>query len=199
MEREIRARGIDITLVPGAELTLSLSNLVERVASEPWLTIGGQGQYVLLESAYHIWPDHAEQLLYQLSLRGITTIIAHPERYSNVQQNPRLLEKAVERGALLQITARSLVGQDERATKQCSLRLLKAGLVSLVSSDAHSARGTLPGEVAMEIASVVGEAAARTILVDMPRLVLAGKPAPPPPLPEVSHTKGLAFWPFRRP
>ena len=198
LEHEIKAQDIDIELVPGAELTLGSRDLVERVAVEPWLTIGGQGLYVLIESPYRVWPEYADQIVYQLALRGVTTIIVHPERYVNVQQKPTMLERSVERGALLQVTARSLVGKEERAARQCSYRLMEAGLVSLIASDAHTSRGILPNDVVQEVKSAVGEAAARTIMADIPRLVLAGEPAPPPPVPrpETSRMTRGRFWPF---
>lgn len=177
LEGEIRASGIEIRLVPAAELHLGTANLPQRIAAEPWLTVGGQGRYALVESPVRHWPDYAEQMLFQISLQGVTSIIAHPERLVDVQKDIGIMEKVVSQGALLQITARSLTG-DERATKQCSLRLLEAGLVSFVASDAHSSRSVLPGEAESVLRSTVGDDAARQILVDNPRLALAGQPLP---------------------
>ncbi len=84
----------------------------------------------------------------------------------------------MERGALLQITARSLLDGDGRATKRCSLRLLEFGMVGLVASDAHSARSTWPGAVQDIIEAAVGRDQARRILFDNPRAILAGLPIP---------------------
>lgn len=182
LEREIKSAGIAIDLVPGAEVVLSIADLPSRAVDEPWLTVGGQGRYILVESPFESWPQNANQIIFDLSLRGITAIIAHPERLTNVQDDMSIVESLVQRGALLQITARSIVGPD-RKNKQCAQRMLKAGLVSLIASDAHSARHVFPAEVQTTICALVGQDAAKRILTDNARAVLAGNPVTPISLP----------------
>jgi len=174
LQSEARAAGLEVEFVPAAELTLS-PELAERVPVEPWLTVGGGGRYVLVECVQpgH-WSGYADQVLFQLSLRGITSIICHPERLPEVQRDVGVLEERVKRGAIAQVIAGSLAKDSDRRTRQCARRLLEAGLVSLVSSDAHSEHDALPGEVECVVRSLVGESRALRILVDNPRLVLAG-------------------------
>ncbi len=83
---------------------------------------------------------------------------------------------------MLQVTARSLVGNEDKATKQCALALLEAGLVSLVASDAHAADSVLPHEAVDLVVSKVGVEAAQRIFVDNPERVLAGQFVPVPPM-----------------
>jgi protein-tyrosine phosphatase len=177
LQREIDERGIPMHLVPGAEITLGAIDLPERLEREPWLTVGGQGHYALVEAPVNHWPDYGDQLLYQILLRKVTPIIAHPERYDNVQRDPTILTQMVNSGALLQITARSLLG-DERRSQRCCVQLLEAGMVSLIASDAHAAKGVLPGETEARLSEIVGAATAQQILVENPRRVLAGEHVP---------------------
>ncbi|HVF10755.1 MAG TPA: CpsB/CapC family capsule biosynthesis tyrosine phosphatase [Abditibacteriaceae bacterium] len=194
LQGELQERGIALQLIPGAEITLGSPDLPERIANEPWLTVGGQGHYVLVEALTNHWPDYADQLLFQISLRKVTPIIAHPERYDNVQRDPSILEQAVKSGVLLQITARSLLGE-ERPSKRCCLELLEAGMVAIIASDTHAARGVLPGAVEAKLYSLVGEAAAQQILVENPRRVLAGESVPRlAPVVKVSGRRKL--WDF---
>ena len=174
LQRAARAAGLGVEFVSGAELLLS-PELVARVPVEPWLTIGGQGSYLLVEPPSDRWPSYADQVLFQLSLRQITAIICHPERLRDVQRDPGVLRGVVSRGALVQITAGSLAEAADKRTRHCARQLLEAGLASLVASDAHSTRDVLPGEVESVVRSVVGESQARRVLLDNPRLVLSGR------------------------
>jgi protein-tyrosine phosphatase len=175
LERKIHDRGIAVNLVSGAEIVLSLPNLEERLQCEPWLTIGGQGRYILAESPFDTWPKNAEQLLFRLSLLGITPIIAHPERLVDVQQNIDVMRRLVERGALLQVTAQSVFGSNHRRA-QCCQKLLGAGLVALVASDAHNAKGLWPSEITTPLRELIGEEATHKILVKTPLSIIAGEP-----------------------
>lgn len=160
LEQTVWEAGIELSLVPGAELTFSQAGLPQQLATQPWLTVGGQGRYILIESVFGCWPRYANQFLYRLALAGVTAMIAHPERLPDVQRDISILEASVRQGALLQITARSFLGEEERPRKQCAYRLLEAGMVGLVASDAHSPQSVLPHEVREIIQARVGHAAA---------------------------------------
>jgi protein-tyrosine phosphatase len=191
--------GIAIELVPGAELTLSSIDFVQRVTEEPWLAFGAGPRYLLVESPFHFWPEWADQVLFELSLQNITPIIAHPERLTDVQKDMGPMQSLVSRGALLQITARSLISS-QRSHRECSQRLLKAGLVSIVASDAHSARHPMSAEVGAEIESLVGTAAARQILADNPRAILNGEALPTPaPIDTQRKFSWLGFFSREKP
>ena len=175
LEREINSCGVAINLVPGAELILT-PGLANRVAKEPWLTVGGQGRHVLVECPFSSWSEEMDRILFELSLLGLTPIVAHPERLSDVQQDLSLIKAVAGRGAMLQITARSLTGSDRR-TRKCSEQMLAAGIVSLVASDAHGERHVAINDVAPQIRAAVGEAAAHRILVENPNQILSGASA----------------------
>jgi protein-tyrosine phosphatase len=198
LEQQVREQGVDIHLIPGAELTFGESELPKRIGDEPWLTLGGQGRYLLIESTFGQWPLFANQFLYQLSLAGVTAIIAHPERLPDVQNNIHILDDVVRMGAVLQLTAGSIVGNEERRTRNCSRQLLEAGMVGVIASDAHSARAVWPGDVADEVQAIVGESLARQILIDNPRAIVEGQPVvlsqtPQPPAKTNFLSKALAF------
>jgi protein-tyrosine phosphatase len=196
LQSKVHAAGIDIELLPGAELTFDFPELTKRIAEEPWLTVGGKGSYILIESTYGRWPPFADQMLYQLSLVGVTSIIAHPERLPDVRKNIHLLDNALAQGALLQITARSFLSEEEYEYSRCSYKLLKAGMVALVASDAHNSKSVLPAEVVDKVSAVVGADAARQILVDNANAVVVGGAAFAPPVGTLE--KKSRPWPFRK-
>jgi protein-tyrosine phosphatase len=170
---------------------LTPEGLPERLQNEPWLSFGAKKRYALVESPLHIWPDWADSVLFQMAKQNITPIIAHPERLSDVGKNPDVLERAISCGALLQLTARSIIGQD-RPARRAAHRLLNAGLVSIVASDAHRADHVWPREIVDDFVALMGEDAAQQILVDNPRRILAGEDAAPAaPSRDVSTHKGV--------
>ena len=176
LEARLRGEGVELTLVAGAELTMDDMDLGARLKAEPHLTIGGAGVYALIESTRNHWPRSAASFMRDIFFAGVTPIIAHPERYAEVQQNPMILRDVWEQGALTQITARSFLGDDDSRTKNCALALLQAGMVSMVASDAHNARARWPAQTVAGIVEIAGEEAAGRIFLENPRKVLAGEP-----------------------
>ena len=65
---------------------------------------------MLIEFHSVIVPNNFEETFFQLKLKGITPILAHPERYRFVQEDINKLEKISEMGVLFQIDAGSLIG-----------------------------------------------------------------------------------------
>jgi protein-tyrosine phosphatase len=193
LQEEITRAGIPIELVQGAELTMDSEDLPTRLQKEPWLTIGGQGYYALIESSYNRWPQYGDLFMHHVAMVGITPIIAHPERYPDVQKDISVIRDVVQKGALVQLTARSLSHSEDRKTRQCSIQLLKAGMVAIVASDAHGPDTVFPGDVVDIVRSTVGEKAARRILVENPQKILTGKPVYniEPPQPQKNGLAGL--------
>lgn len=174
LQEEIDRAGIPIELVPGAELSLSAPELVDRVARNAYMSVGGQRKYILLESPFNEWPAVAEKMLYQLALTGVTIIIAHPERYTNVQRDMAIMEAAVHQGALLQITSRSFVAPENRPVHKTAVQMLERGMVSVIASDAHTASGAHIKDSVDFVTKAIGEEAARQIYMDNPNAILAG-------------------------
>src|SRR5262249_51378024 len=83
-------------------------------------------------------PTSAEAVFHELSVLGVTPVIAHPERNLVFAEQPERLERLVELGAMAPVTAASLLGEfGKRAQGSCA-RVCKRGLVQCVASDAHS-------------------------------------------------------------
>ncbi len=175
LNKEIAAAGIAIELIPGAELSLAAPELADRVGRHAWLTVGGQSQYILLESPFPEWPEFGDKMLFQLSLKGVSIIIAHPERYLNVQRDLTIIEKSAAQGALLQITARSFLNADNRPTYKTAMKMLERGMVSIIAGDLHTDAGIQLADAVDVVVATVGEDAARRIFLENPRRILAGE------------------------
>jgi len=104
----------------------------------PEFTASERSKYILLELEFEKVPNYFSQLLFEYRLNGITPIVAHPERNVGVLKNPEHALEFVRQGALLQVTTGSLIGELGDRFRECALRLLECGLVSILASDAHN-------------------------------------------------------------
>jgi protein-tyrosine phosphatase len=111
----------------GCELHLTFDN-IERLLEQPsTYTINGT-HYLLAECpACHIG-SHTDSILRRLIDAGLVPIIAHPERNPVLRQDMSRLERWVDLGCLLQVTALSVAGGFGGPAKTASMRLLKRGL-----------------------------------------------------------------------
>ena len=179
LEELRRAAGAMIRLLPGGEI--DLEELAMRSFDElAGFALAGNASYLLLETPYTGWPLGFGAVVEQLRGRGVTAVIAHPERNWEVQENVGLLTPLVNAGALVQLTAASVDGRLGRRTQECSFDLLEHRLAHLVASDAHSpeVRGIgLSGAVA-----ALGDGGLARWSTDLvPRAIVDGTALPPRP------------------
>ena len=130
---EAKYNGIDIDIKIASEVYY-LPNLCELI-DNPLATINN---YMLIEFPAIIVPNNFEETFFQLKLKGITPILAHPERYRFVQEDVGKLERLKEMDVLFQIDAGSIIGHFGNKTKKTSMNMLTMGYCHLIGSDAHN-------------------------------------------------------------
>ena len=84
LQMKLDQKKIPINLHCGAEVFF-LPNLLE-IKKDP-LSSFIHGKYMLIEFQTHQLPDIHKEQLFNLKMSGVTPIIAHPERYKDVQEN----------------------------------------------------------------------------------------------------------------
>jgi protein-tyrosine phosphatase len=179
--RERLARdGIPLAVVAGGDYHVRTDLSPQSV-----ITLGGNGRYFLLEFPYQVLPPRADAFVKVLTGRGLVPIVTHPERIASLQRDWRRLEPLVQAGALVQITAGSLLGEFGPAATRSAKRFLKQGWVHLLASDAHGISERQPrlspGRAAA--AKIIGAAAAQALVLDNPRAILEGRDLPGPASP----------------
>ena len=113
-----------------------LQNL-SKMVDNPLLTIGN-GKYMLVEFSVNIVPFGYEEEFYELQLKGVTPIIAHPERYRFVQKKVDILKKWIDTGYIIQVDAGSIRGDFGEKIKNITMEMVDKGYVHLIGSDAHN-------------------------------------------------------------
>ena len=102
--------------------------------------LGGNPSFLLLETPYLGWPLGLEETLLQLRVRGFDVLLAHPERNTEVQEDPGRLTQLVETGTLVQLTAAAVDGRLGPNAQRTSLRLIDLALAHVLACDAHAPR-----------------------------------------------------------
>ena len=132
------------------------------------------GRYVLVELMQQSPPPTLEHVLRSFADQGFTPILAHPERYPVLWQQPERLRQWVSKGCLLQVTADSLSGRLGRRVKETACALMAEGLVHFVASDAHDPvkRPPLLLQGFRHAAELVGQSQAARLFTYNPLAVL---------------------------
>jgi protein-tyrosine phosphatase len=132
------------------------------------------------------WPLQLPEILRGLEMRGLGAVIAHPERAEAVQRAPHRMRDIVGLGALVQITAASVTGENGVAARRAAAALLRDGTAHFLASDAHST-GWRPPVLGDGLAAAA-EALKTTpddlswMVEEGPRQVIAGLAVKPPRL-----------------
>jgi protein-tyrosine phosphatase len=171
---------LGLRLLTGGEIDLyQLRTLPEAELRR--FGLGGNPHFLLVEFPYYGWPLGLLDDVLGLQQRGITAVLAHPERNAEVQADPERLRSLAESGALCQVTAASLDGRIGKRSRACGLLLVETGLAHLIASDAHTpdVRGIGMSGAAH---SVGDEELARWLTHDVPEAIAAGTPMPPRPI-----------------
>lgn len=75
--------------------------------------------------------------LYELQLKGIVIILAHPERYIEFIKKPSLINRFLEEGFLFQLNSGSISGEFGKDVKKTSEIFLAHDIYSVIGSDGH--------------------------------------------------------------
>jgi protein-tyrosine phosphatase len=176
LNTDLAANDIDVEIVAGGELDLEWLKTMSEDERRRF-TIAQNGRYLLLEIPLVGWPLSLDTQVFALRSAGVTPLLAHPERNSEVQANPALVERLVYGGARVQVTAASLDGRLGRHASQTCRRLLDLGLVHVLASDAH-APDIRRGGLAQAVSALRDDGLARYLTSELPAAIVAGDPVP---------------------
>jgi protein-tyrosine phosphatase len=130
---------------------------------------------LLVEFPTDAFPARVVDRFFDLRLKRLRPVLAHPERYRPVWKDPEVLDPLLDGGAVLLLDVAALVGKYGRATERAALRLLEEGYYGAACSDAHRAEDV--DWVARGIERLValeGQEEAEYLLRDGPLAILKG-------------------------
>ena len=156
----------------GAEVHFTGVNVADYEELEK-LCIEGT-KYILIEFPFtSAWTSFLfEKLSDFINETGCTPIIAHAERYHEVQKNPALLTELIDMGCLMQINANSFLDKRER---KIAMAMLKHGYMHCIGSDAHDMAQRAPDWSVQEFFYKEGYSEQWKRAQDIMRKVIAGE------------------------
>jgi protein-tyrosine phosphatase len=183
-QRAIDDHGIAVRLHPGGELGHDEALVLGR--EELGLIAQGpaHARWLLLECPFEGIEADFTEAAERLWGLGYDLLLAHPERAPAIPGADRRLLELIDRGALVQVNASSLLGRHGAVARAGAQRLLGDGMVWCLASDGHPGtrddlldRGydaLLARGVHERVAALLTQGNPRALLLDgAPRLALA--------------------------
>jgi protein-tyrosine phosphatase len=133
------------------------------------------GRAALIEFHYDAWPRNVERRLFEMQVRGVRPVIAHPERYAALFRETEPLDPLLDVGALTLLDVMSLVGKYGERPRRAAERLLEEGAYDAACTDTHRPDDVAIVERAVErLRALVGAEETELLLGSHPRAILDG-------------------------
>ncbi|MEM9189672.1 MAG: CpsB/CapC family capsule biosynthesis tyrosine phosphatase [Myxococcota bacterium] len=134
------------------------------------------GHAVLIEFSRRSLPVRLAERLFDIQVKGIRPVLAHPERYAPLFRKSDELEPLVEGGSLPLLDLMSLSGKYGRRPKKAAERILKEGFYYAACSDCHRPEDVdLVAEAIRRLRKLVGDHEAESLLRERPQAILEGQ------------------------
>lgn len=176
LERALANANIPLTLYAGMEVFMN-SDVPKLLADGKLQTINGSN-YMLTEFAFDEEPGYMFEMLKTLKELGIRPIIAHPERYYCVQDDPEIVYHWRKNGYLIQVNKGSLQGRFGKQSYYASHNLMEHNLVSVIASDCHSPFQRTPYmlDIYEELSNVYSRQILDTLMRENPLRICKNQP-----------------------
>lgn len=132
----VKELGLNLDIYCGQEVYYS-EYILESYLNKEIGTIN-DSRYMLIEfNMRNFSIKEVIEILYELQLRGIVPVIAHPERYYRFINNPSLINEFIKEGFLFQLNLGSITGDFGKDVRKTAEVFLKNKIYSFIGSDAH--------------------------------------------------------------
>lgn len=136
LRRRLQREGLSIKLCLGMEIYGSW-HTAELLKRRKLLTLNAS-RYPLIEFDFYSDGEEETAILESVLQEGYCPIIAHPERYECVQQNPDIINIWHQMGCLFQLNRGSFTGRFGSRAQRMAFSLVNRRFACVVASDAHS-------------------------------------------------------------
>ena len=129
-------KNINVIVEPGAEYFIDEHFAKQAKASSEFLTFGDN--YILIETPFVNKPIFLEEVIFNLQSKGLKPILAHPERYAYLTQNPDLLDQLISNGVYMQVNINSLTGYYSKEAHLFAKKLIASNKIHFLATDLHN-------------------------------------------------------------
>lgn len=166
--------GLTLELFPNAENFFLEDGLLASLGT-PAARLLGSGKVLLVEAPYQGPMPMLGDLLFRMKLKGVTPLIAHPERCFEFEKKGRAAE-LVQAGALLQLDMGALIGRYGKTAEKLARQFLGEGLYAVAATDLHSPVNAKAwvGDSLKALEKAAGAKAFRELVEHRPAKLLTG-------------------------
>lgn len=185
LQDRLQKGGFPLKVLRGMEIFCT-EDVLDKIAAGLLLPINDTNYY-LIEFDFHEGPDFMEDMIFGLMEMGKRPIIAHPERYICLQDEPEILYYWMTKGLLTQVNRGSLQGNFGSVCEEAARTYMDHHMVTCLASDAHraSSRTTEMGRIYRQVSREYSQETARKLLSETPRRIISGR--------QVLHRELLPF------
>ena len=179
LDRLLKEQEIPLGLRAGMEIYMTPE--VPRLLREKRLLTLGGSRYLLVEFDFDGSFPWACRMQRAVAEQEVVPVVAHPERYRFIQEEPERLFDWLEAGYVLQLNKGSFFGRFGRGAARTAHWCLRQGCAHAVGSDAHSPyqRTTRLSDIHAYLSEIASVAAADALLRDNPARILKNRPVRP--------------------
>ena len=135
---EAKKQNLNIKLHLGNEVAV-YGNIFD-ILEDKNITTLANSKYMLIEFPMNTDVSYVMDTIYEMKIKGVVPIIAHPERCECFRTHYERIKEAVSEGALIQCNTGSIMGTYGSTAQKIVKRLLKERLVHFLATDTHSTK-----------------------------------------------------------
>lgn len=133
------------------------------------------GKAALVEFPADSIPMRVEERFFEMNVRGVRPVLAHPERYSALWKRTDALDPLLDVGVLPLLDIMSLTGKYGRRPRRAAERMVEEGVYYAACSDSHRPTDVeIVAEAIDRLRRLVGEEETYELLALNPRHILDG-------------------------
>ena len=136
MKKEAVQGGVKIDMAGVAGEYRIDSGFQQRLENPRFLKISDK--YVLVEFSLHQMLMGADEMIFDMQMKGYEVILAHPERYPYLGIYSERIEQLKNQGVYFQINVLSLGGFYGEEAKNRAYQMLERGWVEFMGTDTHN-------------------------------------------------------------
>lgn len=171
----LKSQNITMNLYLGSEIYFS-QNIVNLLEKGKASTINDTS-YVLFEFPMNVKPMNIYDVVYEMLEYKLVPILAHPERYTFVQEEPELIYDLIDKGVLMQANYASIIGTYGKKAMIIIKKFLENDMIHFLGSDVHRQKSIyrkIP-EILIQLEDIIGKRKLKELTTINPGLVLENK------------------------
>lgn len=169
---KLQEQNKDLKVYLGNEIYLT-KDIIKLIEEKKASTIN-RTQYILFEMPLTVEPFNLYDVIYEIMQYNYTPILAHPERYTFVQQKPELIYELIQKGVLMQANYASIIGYYGKSAQILIKNFLQNNMIHFLGSDVHRENTIYPRipKILEQIKELIGEEKLKELTTINPQKVL---------------------------